>query len=92
MECLVQLISEDLGLKLEKVTPEMLGSCKKVGDVWNKFLYLLVLLWLSMSIIGHLFVFFELRSGLNLVIKILNMFYGADHSVKGWHYHLGWRW
>jgi hypothetical protein len=33
MECLVQLISEDLGLKLEKVTPEMLGSCKKVGDV-----------------------------------------------------------
>ncbi|KAG0579617.1 hypothetical protein KC19_4G110300 [Ceratodon purpureus] len=25
-----QLISEDLGLKLEKVTPEMLGSCKKV--------------------------------------------------------------
>lgn len=26
----VQLISEDLGFKLEKVTPDMLGKCKKV--------------------------------------------------------------
>jgi hypothetical protein len=28
----MQLISDDLGFKLEKITPEMLGSCKKVSD------------------------------------------------------------
>lgn len=26
----MQLISDDLGFKLEKVSPEMLGTCKKV--------------------------------------------------------------
>lgn len=33
MGVLVQVISEELGMKLEKVTPEMLGTSKKVGDV-----------------------------------------------------------
>lgn len=35
----MQLISDDLGFKLEKVTPEMLGSCKKVGDDFSKRAY-----------------------------------------------------
>lgn len=30
MGCYVQLITEDMGLKLENITPDMLGHCKKV--------------------------------------------------------------
>lgn len=37
----MQLISDDLGFKLEKVTPEMLGSCKKVGDDFESTTYIL---------------------------------------------------
>ena len=35
----MQLISEELGLKLEKIEPDMLGAAKKVHSSLDLFIY-----------------------------------------------------
>lgn len=69
MEIFVQLISDDLGIKLEKVTPEMLGTCKKVGDFRINFVYLLLIrfgvLIYSCMFVLPVFLHFQLLSNLN---------------------------